>query len=64
MLISQSCYYNPTNFYDGSMLYGDNTTNFAFAQCMADITGQPTQPVVRKENETEWKCSTIFVPQD
>lgn len=48
MLISRSCYYNPTNFYNGSMLYGDNTTNFALAQCMADITGQPTQPVVRK----------------
>ena len=55
---------SPTNFLDGTMLYGDNTTNFALAQRMADITGQPTQLVVRKENETEWKCSTIFVPQN
>ncbi len=55
---------SPTNFYDGSILYGDNATNFAMAQRMADITGKPTKLIVRKENQKEWECSRIFVPQD
>jgi len=31
---------------------------------MADITGKPTKLIVRKENQKEWECSRIFVPQD
>ena len=31
---------------------------------MADVTGQPTQLIVRREDETEWKCEQIFVPCD
>lgn len=54
---------SPTNYNDGSMIYGDNSTNYALAQRMADITGQPTELIVRKENGKEWKCPKIFVPQ-
>lgn len=55
---------SPTNFNDGTMLYADNKTNFAMAQRMADVTGKPTQLVVRKEDGSEWKCPKIFIPQD
>lgn len=54
---------SPTNINDGSMLYADNTTNYAMAQRMADITGQPTKLVIRKENKHEWECPKIFYPQ-
>lgn len=54
---------SPTNYNDGSMLYGDNTTNYALAQRMADITGQPTLLVIRKENKQEWECPKVFIPQ-
>lgn len=54
---------SPTNYNNGSMLYSDNNTKFALAQRMADITGQPTKLVVRKENGKEWECPRIFVPQ-
>jgi len=53
---------SPTDIHNGKMLYADNKTNFALAQRMADITGQPTKLVVRKEDETEWICPQIFVP--
>lgn len=55
---------SPTNIYDGSMIYADNTTNFAMAQRMADITGKPTQLVIRREDESEWTCERKFVPND
>lgn len=54
---------SPTNINDGSMLYGDNTTNYALAQRTANITGQPTKLVVMKENRKEWTCPKIFIPQ-
>ncbi len=55
---------SPTNIYDGSMLYGDNTTNCALAQRMANITKQPTQLVIMKEDGTEKVYPVIFVPND
>lgn len=55
---------NPTDNNDGSMLYGDYRTNYALAQKMADVTGQPTKLVVRKENGEEKECPMIFVPRD
>ena len=55
---------SPSDIYDGSMIHADNKTNFALAQRMADVTGKPTQLVVRNEDETEWKCNKIFVPYD
>lgn len=55
---------SPTNIYDGSMLYGDNTTNCALAQRMANVTKQPTQLVIRKEDGTEKVYPVIFVPND
>lgn len=55
---------NPTDNNDGSMLYGDYRTNYALAQKMADVTGQPTKLVVYKENGEEKECPMIFVPRD
>lgn len=55
---------SPTNFNNGSMLYGDNKQNYALAQRMADATGKPTKLIVRKENTEEWECSKIFFPQN
>lgn len=55
---------SPTNFNNGSMLYGDNKQNYALAQRMADVTGKPTKLIVRKENKEEWECSKVFIPQD
>lgn len=55
---------SPTDIYDGKMIYADNKTNFALAQRMADITGKPTQLVIRKEDGTEWTCKQKFVPHD
>ena len=31
---------------------------------MADITGKPTQLVIRREDESEWTCERKFVPND
>jgi len=31
---------------------------------MADVTGMPTQLVIRKEDGTEWTCKQKFVPHD
>lgn len=45
-------------------MYGDNSTNYSIAQRMADVTGQPTKLIVRKEDETEWECLRVFVPHD
>ena len=55
---------SPTNIYDGSMLYGDYKTNYALAQRVADVTGQPTQLFEYKENGKEKKCPIVFVPHD
>lgn len=55
---------SPTNINDGSMLYGDYKTNYALAQRVADVTGQPTKLVVYKENGEEKECPMIFVPRD
>ncbi|WP_303790732.1 relaxase/mobilization nuclease domain-containing protein [Ruminococcus flavefaciens] len=55
---------NPTDFNTGKMMYGDNSTNYSIAQRMADVTGQPTKLIVRKEDETEWECLRVFVPHD
>lgn len=55
---------SPTNINDGSMLYGNNTTNCALAKRMANVTKQPTQLVIRKEDETEKVYPVIFVPDD
>ena len=55
---------NPTDFNTGKMMYGDNSTNYSIAQRMADVTGQPTKLIVRKEDETEWECPRVFVPHD
>ncbi|WP_024860525.1 relaxase/mobilization nuclease domain-containing protein [Ruminococcus flavefaciens] len=55
---------SPTNINDGSMLYADNSTNFALAQNMADVTGQPTKLIIRKEDGTEVEIPKVFVPHD
>lgn len=55
---------SPTDVKTGAMLYADNTTNYALAQRMADVTGKPTQLVIRKEDGTEWTCKQKFVPRD
>jgi uncharacterized protein YaiE (UPF0345 family) len=55
---------SPTNYKNGSMLYGDNATTFALAQRMANITGQPTKLIVRKENWNEWEHNKIFYPKN
>lgn len=54
---------SPTDVRDGSLLYCDNKTNYALAQRVANVTGEPTQLTVRNENGTEWKCPRIFIPQ-
>lgn len=54
---------SPTNYHDGSMLYGDNKQNYLFAQRMADVTGHPCKLIIRSEDETEWTCPKIFTPQ-
>ncbi len=53
---------SPTNYQDGSMLYANNKQNYELAQRTANITGQPTQLVVRKETGEEWNCPKIFLP--
>ncbi len=53
---------SPTDITDGSMLYGDNSTLCAMAQRTANITQQPTQLVIRKEDETEKKYPIVFLP--
>ena len=56
---------SPTDINDGSMLYGDNTTNYALAQRMANVTGEPTMLVVRSDDpKPDWPCPIIFRPQD
>ena len=55
---------SPTDLKSGEMLYADNTTNYGLAQRMADVTGKPTQLVVRKEDGTEWTCKQKFVPHE
>lgn len=55
---------NPTNNFDGSMLYSDYKTNYALAQRMADVTGQPTKLIVYTENGEEKQCPMIFVPHN
>lgn len=55
---------SPTNYKNGSMLYGDNATTFALAQRMANITGQPTKLIVRKENGNEWEHNKVFYPKN
>ncbi len=55
---------SPTDLRNGEMLYADNTTNYGLAQRMADVTGKPTQLVVRKEDGTEWTCKQKFVPHE
>ena len=53
----------PTNIHDGSMLYGDNDTNYALAQRMADVTGEPVKLVVRSDKGKDWECPVIFTPK-
>ena len=55
---------SPTDYRTGKMIYADNSTNYAMAQRMADVTGQPTKLVVRKEDETEWECPIVFTPRE
>lgn len=55
---------SPTDLNDGSLMYGDNATNCPLARRMAECTGQPTEYVIRKEDETEVKYPEIFVPQN
>ena len=53
----------PTSIHDGSMLYGDNDTNYALAQRMADVTGEPVKLVVRSDKGEDWECPVIFTPK-
>ena len=53
---------SPTNIYSGKLLYGDNKTNYKFAQRFADITGEPVMLIVKPENSKEWECPKIFTP--
>lgn len=55
---------SPTNINNGSLMYGNNTTNFALAQKMANVTGQPTKLIIRKEDGTEVEVPQVFVPHD
>ena len=61
------CYHShtavcPTNINDGTMLYGDNKTNYALAQRMANVTGEPVTLVVKSKDGEEWGCPMIFTP--
>ena len=53
-----------TNFNDGTMLYSDNATNKAIAKKMANVTQEPVELYVEYDNGKEWKCPTVFVPDD
>jgi len=58
---------SPTNFRNGSMLYCDNRTNYALAQSVANVTGQPSKLSVRydvmgEKEAKEWSCGKIFIP--
>ena len=58
---------SPTDFRNGSMLYADNSTNYALAQRVADVTGEAVQLTVRYDvpdcnKPKEWECKKIFIP--
>ena len=58
---------SPTNFRNGSMLYCDNRTNYALAQSVANVTGQPSKLSVRydvkgEKDAKDWSCGKIFIP--
>ena len=52
-----------TNYNDGTMLYPDNSNNYALAQRTADVTGQPVTLVVENDKKEEWTCPHVFYPQ-
>ena len=54
---------SPTNIHNVSMLYGDNRTNYALAQRLSNITGEPVKLIIKSENGKEWECPRIFTPQ-
>ena len=44
------------------MLHPDNSTNYALAQRVADVTGQAVTLVVENEKKNEWECPKVFMP--
>lgn len=51
----------PTNVYDGSMMYADNSTLFPIAQRVADVTQQKCRLVVKPEDKTKKEFHKVFV---